>query len=285
VLTERLRWYVTATLAGLGFVWAGSVMAFASLGHGGDALAYWQAGRNLLAGQPLYGLSPGTEFAYLYPPLVAQLMAPATLLPDWAFVWLLRALGVLGLRIAVGSWRRAGIALLVFPPALLELDFANVDLIVAGAVAAAMRSDARWVGPIGGLKFAGLPLLPIAWVRDRRALLLGLAATIAAVGLSIALAPGLWVDYLSFLSTTHASTAWTNLSAGIPLLPRLALAMALGVAAIRWVRLAPIAVVIGLPIIWLTTLSILTATALNLGHPRQSVPSRTWRTRVEALRA
>lgn len=231
---------------------------------GTDALAYWQAGRAILDGSALYAGDPGATAAYLYSPLFAQLVAPASLLPSVAFVWLWRLLEVGCLRLVLGSWARAGLAILVFPPVLIELAFGNVNLVVAAVCALAMRGRAAATSVPLAVKLTGLPLVPLAFVADRRGFLAGLVVAALAVGISILVAPGPWADFAAFLGRAPEPTWWTNLSRGTPLLPRLVLALALGVAAIRWRRLAPIAVVIGLPIVWLTSLSILVAVAAPL---------------------
>lgn len=231
---------------------------------GGDALAYWRAGRSILGGTALYGAEPGTTSAYLYSPLFAQLVAPLALLPAAAFVWAWRAIELVGLRVATGSWSRAGIAILVFPPVLIELAYANVNLLIAAVCALAMRGVVTgWPAPIL-VKVAGLPLLPLAFQSDRRTFVRAGLVALAIGVVSVALAPGPWVEFLRFLAAGREPTWWTNLGQGIPLLPRLLVAMAIGVAAVRWRRLLPVAVLVGLPIIWLSAISILVATVVPL---------------------
>jgi hypothetical protein len=52
-----------------------------------DALAYWTAGRSILDGHPVYGIPVGGFTAYLYPPVLAQLVAPLSAFPLDVFVW------------------------------------------------------------------------------------------------------------------------------------------------------------------------------------------------------
>src|SRR5215207_7113314 len=110
---------------------------------GGDVFAYWTAGGNLRSGAPVYGAGVGGYAAFLYPPPLAQLFVPLSALPFPVATWIWRSVELVALRIAVGSWRNVGIAMLVWPPVIAELDEANVHLLVAAAVAAAIRGDAR----------------------------------------------------------------------------------------------------------------------------------------------
>ena len=249
----------------IGFVFGlGILIGLGIDGNGGssgtDALAYWRAGHAILDGTPLYAGDAGSTSAYLYSPLFAQVVAPLTFLPSVAFVWLWRLLEAACLRVAIGSWTRAGIAILVFPPVIIELAYWNVNLVIAAVCALAMRGlVAPWSLPIV-VKAAGLPLAPLALVANPRSAVRSGAVALAIVAVSVVLAPALWSAYLDFLSTAQEPTWWTNLSRGIPLALRFIVAMGLGLLAIRWRRVAPLAVLMGLPIVWLSALSILVAT-------------------------
>ena len=212
----------------------------------------------------LYGQDAGTASAYLYSPLFAQVVTPLAVLPQVAFVWAWRALEVACLRVAIGSWTRAGLSILVFPPVIIELAYANVNLPIAAICALVMRASvASWsIPPV--VKLAALPLAPLAFFLDRRMFLRGAAVALGAVAASIVVAPAQWSAYLDFLSTAREPEWWTNLSHGIAFAPRLLVAVGLGVAAIRWRRVAPLAVLISLPIVWLSALSILVATVVPI---------------------
>jgi hypothetical protein len=229
-------------------------------GGGIDALAYWTAAKHVLDGQPLYALPVGAFTAYPYPPIVAQLLAPAGLLSDGLFIRLWQALEIACLVIAVG-WTRAGVALLVFPPVIAEIDAGNVHLIMAAACAMVMRGHAWTVGPAAVLKFAGGALVPLAWVKDRRGLLLGAGIVAAAILVSVVLSPAAWADYASYLRGSQFPTGWYNIAENVPLPLRLGLAAVISIAAIRWVRLAPVALVLAYPIVWFHGLSTLVAIA------------------------
>lgn len=243
---------------------------------GGDIFAYWMAGSHITEGAPVYGAGVGAYAAFFYPPPFAQLFAPLALLPFPVVVWVWRAVELACLRVAVGSWTTAGIALLVWPPVIAEIDAGNVHLVIAAAVALAMRGDARTVVPAALTKFASLAVLPLAFVTDRRGLTLGIGLALLAVLLSAALAPDLWSAYAAFLPVVpNGNEGAYNIGAGVPLVLRLGLAALVSIAAIRWVRLAPVAALLAMPILWVHSLSVLVAIASpadgalsRVAHPR-----------------
>jgi hypothetical protein len=239
---------------------------------GGDVFAYWTAGRHVLAGAPVYGAGVGGYAAFLYPPPLAQLFAPLGLVPFPVAVWVWRAVELVCLRVAVGSWRNAGLAMLLWPPVISELDAANVHLIVAAAVAMAIRGDARAIVPAAITKFASLAAVPLALAADRRGLVVGAAIAGAICAVSMALGPQLWVDYVTFMTAgvPVADSGWFNLGASIPLALRFGAAAVVALVAIRWQRLAGVAATLALPVLWLHGLSALVAVAAQPG-PRVNV--------------
>jgi hypothetical protein len=227
-------------------------------GGGIDAIAYWTAAKAAASGISLYQSAEGVFGAYAYPPPLAHLLAPFSGLPVAVFVWGWRFVEIACLRIAVGSWTRAGWALF-FPPVLAELDAGNVHLIMAAVCSLAMRGAAAPIGPSALFKFASLPLVPIGWVRDRRGLIGGVAVAAVVCVVSILLDRQGWSDWLAFLSRSTIPSGLHNVMEAVPLPLRLVAAAALGLAAIRWVRLAPIAVVLAYPVVWIDALSTLVA--------------------------
>src|SRR5688572_21318852 len=79
-LRRRILTGLSAVGYGLGLA---ALVSLIRLGAGGlafDAHSYWLAGRNVLAGQPLYAdVAIDALGAYRYPPLFAQLWAPFSL--------------------------------------------------------------------------------------------------------------------------------------------------------------------------------------------------------------
>lgn len=229
---------------------------------GGDAHAYWVAGRNVLLGANLYtGVSGGAD-AYLYPPPFAQVISPlAGLLSASAFVWLWRLISIAALLVAAGGWRAAGIALLVFPPAIVELDTANVHFVLALVCALVMRGTSPALPFAFVLKLAGGGAFPFAAHWNLRGLIIGSIAAGAVVAMSIALSPHSWTQYAAFLGGAQPTEYWTNLAQAVPLLPRLVFSALVGLLAIRWPILLPFAFVLSMPIVSLNSLAILVCVA------------------------
>lgn len=258
---ELLGWGVAL----IGFVLLARILLVQGIvgaggGGGIDAIAYWSAGKAVASGSSLYATAEGAFGAYAYPPPLAQLLAPFSSLPVAAFVWAWRAIELVSLRVAVGSWKRAGWALLL-PPVLAELDAGNVHLIMAAVCALVMRGSALPLGPSALFKFASLPLAPLGWVRDRRGLLRGITFAAVISLASVALAPDLWRQWVAFLSTSTIPVGLHNVAEALPLPVRVGAAAILGVAALRWVRVAPLAVVLMYPVVWINALSTLVAIA------------------------
>jgi len=238
-----------------------------------DARAYWTAARAVAAGAPVYIATVGEPLAFLYPPIVAEALAPFGSLPLVVFAWGLRALEILALRSILGSWRWSGVALLMFPPLLAEIEAANVNLLVAAALVALIRGDGRWIGLASLPKFSGLAAVPYGLVRDRRGTVVGLIAVAALVAASVLANPGLWSTYLEFLAhMPPADDQFYNVGRVVPSWLRLAIAGILTVLAIRRPVVLPLAVTLASPVLWFNSLSVLIATvpAAGIRLPRPS---------------
>ncbi len=265
-LSPRGQAILLAGLSAIGFVMCLAILIdhgiFTAGGYGGgDVFAYYWAGTHLRLGEPLYGTAVGGYAAYLYPPVLAQLFVPLSLLPFPVVVWIWRGVELVGLRVAVGSWRNAGLALLLWPPAVSELDAANVHLLVAGAVGMAIRSDGSAIAPIALTKFASLAAVPLALARDRRGLAIGAGVALGVVAVSFVLAPELWVSYVQFLPSATQPEGYYNIGNAVPLWLRFAIAGLCAIAALRLPRLAAVAATLAYPVLWLHGLSTLVAVA------------------------
>ena len=268
-LSERGRQILLWGFAAVGYALLARILLVEGIAEAGgiggiDANAYWSAAGHALRGEPLYDIGGFVFRTYQYPPVFAQLLAPGALLPLPVFVWAWRAIELVGLRIATGGWGRTGIAILIFPPVIAELDAGNVHLIIAGVTALAMRGIAWPAGPAFLAKFSTWPLAPVLWRRDRRGLLLGIAGAAAVCAVSIVLSPDSWRAYLAFLASHPLPTDGSKVLTEVPLSWRLGLALLVGLAATRWIRLAPIAVTLAYPVIWIDALSTLVAVATPL---------------------
>ena len=211
----------------------------------GDADAYytaWSAG--------LYDYRAlGDAYAYLYSPAFAQAIWPLTQLPWEAFYvfWTLMLLAAL--LFLVGPML-IGYTLLLFYPAALAIANGNVHLFLAVAVAVGLRVGWPWSALMLTKVTPAVGLLWFAirgeWRQVRQAVL----ACLFIAGISLIIAPGLWVDWFGVLvNSVGRPGAWPV--ADIPLLVRLPVGAAIiAVAAWRGARwLLAVGVIAVLPMI------------------------------------
>lgn len=248
-----------------------AIIAVTEWRHFNDEHAYWLAGARLATGEPLYDLAaaPNTPFAYWYPPPLAQLLAPVTWLVTadgfsalWtvlllACVWWLAGRNVL-----------VGLALVAFLPVAVELRVRNVHLLIAVFVVLALRrSWVFWI-PAAALKITpvlGLVYLAAAgrWRDAAKVAALG----VAVLGVSVALGPGAWREFLDIVGARAGTDGGSLLP--IPFAVRFAAGAALAIVAGRSVarggsqRVAEALLVVGLtvanPTLWMTAFSLLVA--------------------------
>ncbi len=240
----------------------------------GDEHAYWLAGQRLLAGEALYDPSASsvTPFAFWYPPIVAQVMAPiSAVLPSLVFsaVWTVLMLGCL--------WWLAGrnvqiaLAMCAFPPVAVEFWFRNVHLILAVLLVLGLR---RWGGwfPVGAaIKLApGLGLVYLAARRRWRELAVAVGIGMALLAVSVVLSPDAWRQFVEVTLARGPTDASSFLP--IPYIARAIAGVALAVVAARMEPrlgepLFVVAVVVALPTLWFTALSTLVAIVPLLRRP------------------
>ena len=270
VVVAGIRW-TPLRLRGLRHgLWFGAglfgLFAFASVltnGFGLDSHAYWSAWRN-----GLYSAAPEQRDAYLYSPAFAQGIWPLTLLPwpvfcvGWmlagaaAYAWLLAPLG--------RTW-----AVPLFGMCVLEIVTGNVWPFFALVLVAGFRFPAAWAFPILLKLTPGVGLLWFAVRREWRALTIAVLTTLAVAGVSFAVAPHLWTEWVRLLlhpeqfmnparkvmhPTLHFP-ALVHLAVGIPI------SIALTVHAARTNRayLLPVAVLLSVPVFGLNVFGILAA--------------------------
>ena len=236
-----------------------------------DTHAYWLAARHLLDGSPLYAPATISDYgAYKYPPIFAQMAAPIALLPEWLVNWVWRIGGVACLRYLCGSWRLTLVASLQWP-VFAELSYGNVTLQL-GAVALLCFRDARaayllpWFAALKGGPGLLIPYLWLTRPQARRPLIIGCLVFVAACALSVAVAPGLWSDYVATFGWEAESLmkgsyilAVVPDHGGLDFVIRLAVAVVAMGAAIRWRKdwLAFIAATATMPILAITRLAVL----------------------------
>jgi len=170
----------------------------ASVGSPVDALCYWITNP----------ANPYNRdyFQFAYSPAAAQAMGPLFHLSFPDFVAVLRTAEVGSLLVLAGPF--AG--LLIFtPPVATEVNAANINLILALVMVLGFRWPALWSIPLLTKPTMGVGLLWFAVRREWRklAIAIGTAGIIATV--SFVYAPGIWFDWLSFLtSRTPADGGW-----------------------------------------------------------------------------
>ena len=262
-----------------------------------DTNAYWLAARHLLDGSPLYQQALiTTSGAYKYPPILAQVVVPIGLLPEWIVDWAWRILGVACLRYMCGSWKFAVIAALQWP-VMAELYFGNVTLqLGAAALACFGRGRAAAAGMLllpwfGAAKVGPALLIAYLWAtrpETRRPLAAGCAVFATACAVSFIASPGPWFDYAGTFGWEASSRmdAWFVVAivpdhGGLDFAIRLAIGLALLVAAVRWRLewLAFIVVAVTMPILSLTRLAIL----VGLWPLWLRSPAERWRARGGGL--
>jgi Glycosyltransferase family 87 len=242
------------------------VVATSRWAYPNDEHAYWLAGQRLLNGLPLYDPTATsiTPFAYWYPPILAQVVAPLTLiLPSEAFSW-----AWTGLLLACLWWLAGGrplwfLAMIAFVPVASELGFRNVHLILAVLIVLGIRGSPAMYSVAAGIKLApGLGVIYLAAGGKWRAAALASAVGLTILAVSVALSPQAWVDFFGILSSRGPADA----SALVPI-PYWVRAVTGLVLAVIAPRLRPrigepllvLAIVVALPTLWFTALSTLAA--------------------------
>jgi hypothetical protein len=216
---------------------------------GFDTWAYWAVD----PGNP-YTLPPTWQRGtFLYSPVVAQAMAPLGVLP-WDFVrdaWGIVQIGLLALL----TGPLAG-PLAFTQPVRVELVFGNVNLLIAAVALVGLRWPALWSIPILLKVTPGIGLLWFVARREWPALALAALTTGLIVSVSIVLAPGLWLDW------GRALVASSEIHPDLPLVPpwpiRIAMASAMiWIGARRdWAWVVPVATLLSLGHLWLSSLTI-----------------------------
>jgi hypothetical protein len=258
-------WLVGAAAGGL-VLWAVVALTFWTK-DGGDGLAYWLAGQRLVAGLPLYDMhaTSVTPFAYWYPPVLAQVLAPFTaFVPQPVFVWGWLALTVTALWQLVERRLALLAAAPLFLPIALELWFRNVHLLIALVVVLGLRGR-WWLLALGAVvKLApGVAAVYLFAAGRRREALLVIALGLVICAASALLAPDAWRGWIDVMVGRDAAAGGAGILP-IPYVVRLGAAIAVAAWAGRrggpwadsWCALA---VVIALPTWFPTAFSALIA--------------------------
>lgn len=245
-----------------------------------DEAAYWRAAERLVAGEPVYdpAARPGTPYAYFYPPPLAQVVAPFTLVFDerlFTAGW--TALLLACLWWLAGRQPLVALAMIAFIPVAVELWYRNVHLVLAVLVVLGLRR-APWLFSVAAaIKVA--PALGIVYFavrgRWRDALV---AASVGAVmlGVSVALSPDAWRSFFDTVLVTGPTMGASVLNVPFPARAASGLVLAIVAGRIpeRWGEvLLVVAIVVANPTLWATVLSMLIAIVPLLRTSRASRPA------------
>jgi hypothetical protein len=207
---------------------------------GDDAYIWSRAGGDLLAGRSPY--APMIPGGFYFAPPWAIAFAAISWLPVPVIAAGILALEVLALRYVAGSWLRAG-WLCWLPIVPLELVGSQWNLVMAAAIAAAVRGEARPAMIMAAAKLApALAIDPRAW---RRVLPVG----VALVAITL---PWLWLwpDWIHQLTSVWSVNLAPGAQLLIPLGPRLAVAAVLVVAGWRWTPARGLAAIVATPALY-----------------------------------
>lgn len=224
-----------------------------------DAYAYWTT----RTGDFYAAAETGRIGAYLYSPAFAQALAPLVVLPLAVFTALWTAINFAALWWLLRHW---ALPSLLFLPIPFEIISGNVHLLYAVAIVAGFRYSATWALVLLTKITPGIGLLWFLARREWRALAIAVGVTAAIVAVSFVLDRSAWGQWIAILRGDLAGAGQGSIQTpgwylAVPLLPRLAVAALITVAAAltdrRW--LLPVAVVIALPVLWMNGFAVLAA--------------------------
>jgi hypothetical protein len=207
-----------------------ALIAFGTPGFGHDVAIWDRVGDQVRAGSSPYGMGYDPNLVFLYAPPWALIFAVTSWLPYEVQVGGLMALEILAWRLCAGSWRSVGYWGL-FPIFGFELAVGQINLLIAAAVALALRGDGRWAVLAAFAKVS--PALAIREVR--RPLIVAVVCVLATLPMS-----WLWTEWMQQLVA-----AVGIVDAPVPYWLRLAVAGALLLTRRTWAR--GLAVIIAIP--------------------------------------
>jgi hypothetical protein len=264
-VAARLPIYRKPTILGLsvfGFVlFAWLMLIVPSAPHftsmvGFDSFAYWAVDPS----HP-YQAALGTIGSFTYSPAFALALSPIRPLPFWLFFTIWDAFLIVNLVWLTG---RMTLVWLVFLPVPLELYHGNVHILLATVCVLGFEYPAIWSVGILTKLTPGVSLLWFVVRREWKSLAWALGATAVISAVSFAIAPGAWFDWIKFLTSSQETGAGANDWYSFlfpPLWLRIVAAALLVIWGARTDRrwVVPIAMVISMPVIWVTTPAMLVA--------------------------
>lgn len=194
---------------------------------GFDSHAYWLAWQH----PDMYGLKPNQQDAYLYSPAFAQLIWPLAQLPWQAFFAIWTAAGL-----AAYAWLvwplelrwRIPLLIICVPQAIVG----NVWPAFALVLVFGLRRPGLWAFPLLTKVTAATGLVWFAARREWRQLTTAAVAAGLVTAVSVAISPGLWLDWLRVLEGGGSAGRPAG-AIETPLAIRLPVALVLAVVAAR----------------------------------------------------
>ncbi len=159
---------------------------------GWDAHVYWSASLS----NPYASSVAGVPGAYLYSPAFRQVLVPLTLL-SWPLFHAIWEALLIGLLIALTG--PFAIFLLANPIVAFELQAGNIHVLLATAIVVGFRYPAAWAFVLLTKVTPGVGVLWFAVRREWRHVGMVILGTLVVSGVSLVLAPGLWVQWIQTL--------------------------------------------------------------------------------------
>jgi hypothetical protein len=228
----------------------------------GDSHAYWLAGQAVVDGRSPYELTTGPQvpFAYQYPPPLAQVLAPMSMvLGTWPFEYAWLGTMVVCLAWISGFRPLVFLALVALLPVSIEFWYRNIHLQLAVLAILAIR---RWPALFGlGAVVKLSPAVGVVYLAAAgrwRAVAEVIVVILAIGGISWLLAPDVWTEFVRTLVARGPADASGILP--IPYVSRVMAAVVLAFIAgrlggVRGEALVFVAIGVGLPTLWWTGFS------------------------------
>jgi hypothetical protein len=230
--------------------WAVGIITFVVLfseNHleiGGDLAAYLRAGDDLAAGRPVYVGEIGDAGVFSYAPPWAVLFGALAWVPDIVMQLGVMALGLVCIRYVAGSWLWSGL-LFLYPISVMVLFAGNLEYLISASIVLAARGRAQPLTLMAMAKISpAFAIPPRLWRQALVTLAIALLVTLPWLHL--------WPEWMEYLLRQPAHIA---IHIGPPWYLRLPFALALLLLRRPWA--SALAVVVGMPSLWLGTLVIL----------------------------
>ena len=256
-------------IIGVGFVIAVLTWLWAlHFGSSTDSYAYWSVDMS----DP-WSAQVGAMGAFMYSPVAALIFAPFHSLPyPVFFVLWTTVLAVVALWLCPPILWAPGFVL------LLRGDSPGQHSYPAGGGGSSLPHalGGWWALPILTKVTPGVGLVWHLARREWRELCLAFAVTAVLVAGSMVYSAGMWLDWAHFL-LTNVSVPAGGPSMGLPFLPRLAVAAVVVLCAARSGRqwLVPLAVLMAMPVIWISGIPVFLIASVRLfrERPRRQLQS------------